>query len=377
MQPILICLFQRGGADGLNMVVPHGDASYYAARPTLAIAAPRSGTSTTAIDLDGFFGLHPALHTLKPIYDARQLAVVHASGASNASRSHFDAQANLERGMTADRSTPSGWLGRHLLATAKTNDSPFRAIGFGALLQASLRGSSAISVRDLTTFTLQATPSELPRILAAHGELYRGDGLLAGTGQQTLAAVALLKKLNPGQYKASDGAHYPQSPYGRALQQVAQLIKADIGLEVACVDIGDWDTHVNQGAAEGELASNLDEFGAGILALYSDLAAYHERLMIVSMSEFGRRVAENGGGGTDHGHGNAMFVLGGGIAGGRVVAEWPGLHTEQLDGPGDLAITTDIRDVLGELAQKRLGNPDLDALFPGYGTFKFRGLLNT
>ncbi|MBC8159587.1 MAG: DUF1501 domain-containing protein [Roseiflexaceae bacterium] len=375
MDHILICLFQRGGADGLNMVVPHGEAAYYAARPAIAIAAPRPGSPATAIELDGFFGLHPALGDLKEIYDARQLAIVHACGSPDATRSHFDAQANLERGLISDHSETRGWLGRHLAATAGTSDSPFRAIGFGALLQPSLRGSAAVAVRDLTQFTLRAKPTDLPRIRAAHGEIYRGEGLLAGAGQQTLAALALLEKLNPGQYKPADGARYPESPYGLALQQIAQLIKADVGLQVACADIGDWDTHVNQGGSEGEFAANLAEFGAGLHALYADLAAYHSRITVVTMSEFGRRLTENGGGGTDHGHGNAMFVMGGGLAGGKVYGSWPGLQAEQLDGPGDLAITTDIRDILGEIAQKRLGNPDLDGLFPGYNAFQFRGLV--
>lgn len=374
MNHILICIFQRGGVDGLNMVVPHGEAAYYAARPEIGIAAPRLGSAATAIDLDGFFGLHPSLGDLKPLYDARQLAAVHACGSPDPTRSHFDAQANIERGLVPTGEA-RGWLGRHLAATATTNDSPFRAVGFGALLQASLRGSSAVAVRDLIQFTLQARPTELPRILVAHNEIYRGAGLLAGAGQQTLAAVELLHKLNPGQYQPTDGARYPQTPYGRALQQIAQLIKADVGLEVACADIGDWDTHVNQGGVQGELAANLAEFGQGIHALYTDLAAYHSRLTIVTMSEFGRRLAENGGGGTDHGHGNALFVLGGAVRGGRVVAEWPGLQPEQLDGPGDLQITTDIRDVLGEIAQKQLGNPDLDGLFPGYGSFRMRGIV--
>jgi uncharacterized protein (DUF1501 family) len=368
---VLICIFQRGGADGLNMVVPHGDAGYYAQRPSLAIGAP--GRDAGAIDLDGFFGLHPSLGALKEIWDARQLAVVHACGSPDPTHSHFDAMDNLERGAPGERSVATGWLGRHLAATQQAGDSPFRAVGFGALLQASLRGGAATALTSLEAFRLQARPPELPRVAAAHGQLYRGSGLLAGAGQQTLAALAIMQKLNPGQYRPSDGARYPDTPYGQALMQIAQLVKADVGLEVACADIGDWDTHVSQGGAEGEMAANLQEFGDGLRALYTDLSASLGRVTIVTMSEFGRRVAENGGGGTDHGHGNAMLVLGGNIAGGRVYGEWPGLAAERLYGPGDLAITTDFRDVLGEIVSKRLGGA-LGEVFPGYAAYSFRGL---
>jgi len=185
-----------------------------------------------------------------------------------------------------------------------------------------------------------------------------------------------MEKLNPASYRPSDGAQYPDSPYGKALMQIAQLVKSDVGLRIACADIGDWDTHVRQGGAEGEMAANLKEFGDGMRALYTDLSASLGRVTIVTMSEFGRRAAENGGGGTDHGHGNAMFVLGGNVAGGKVYGEWPGLQAEQLYGPGDLQVTTDFRDVLGEIVVKRLGNAALGEVFPGYSSFNFGGIAN-
>ena len=370
---ILVCIFQRGGADGLNMVVPHGDGDYYAHRTNLAIPAP--GGAGAAIDLDGFFGLHPSLNALKEIWDAKQLAIVHACGSPDPTHSHFDAMDYMERGTPGQKSVASGWLGRHLAATQSQNDSPFRAVGFGALLQASLRGGAATALTSLEAFKLQAKPLELPKIKAAHGQLYRGSGMLVGAGQQTLQALEIMQKLNPAQYRPSDGAQYPDTPYGQALMQVAQLIKADVGLQVACADIGDWDTHIGQGGAEGEMAANLKEFADGLHALYTDLSASLGRVTIVTMSEFGRRAAENGGGGTDHGHGNAMFVLGGNVVGGKIYGEWPGLHPEQLYGPGDLQVTTDFRDVLGEIVAKRLGNPALGEVFPGYSSFDFRGLV--
>jgi uncharacterized protein (DUF1501 family) len=370
---ILICIFQRGGADGLNMVVPHGDKNYYAHRSSLAIPQPGSGG---AIDLDGFFGLHPGLGALKEIWDAQQLAIVHACGSPDPTHSHFDAMDYMERGTPGQKSIATGWLGRHLAATQDQNDSPLRAIGFGALLQASLRGGAATAITSLEAFKLQAKPLELPNIRAAHGQLYRGSGMLVGAGQQTLKALEMMQKLSPGQYRPSDGAQYPDTPYGKALMQIAQLIKTDVGLQVACADIGDWDTHVGQGGAEGEMAANLKEFADGLRALYTDLSATLGRVTIVTMSEFGRRAAENGGGGTDHGHGNALFVLGGNVRGGKIYGEWPGLHPEQLYGPGDLQVTTDFRDVLGEVVAKRLGSPALGEVFPGHASFNFRGLVD-
>jgi uncharacterized protein (DUF1501 family) len=370
---VLIVIFQRGGADGLNMVVPHGDKDYYAARRDIAI--PQPGSTGAAIDLDGFFGLHPVLDALKEVWNAGQLAVVHACGSPDPTHSHFDAMDYMERGTPGQKNIATGWLGRHLVSTQSANDSPFRAVGFGALLQASLRGGAATALTSLEAFNLQARPLELPKVLAAHGQLYRGSGLLVGSGQQTLAALSIMDKLNPSQYQPSDGAQYPDSPYGKALMQIAQLIKANLGMQIACADIGDWDTHVRQGGADGEMAANLKEFGDGLRALYTDLSASLGRVTLVTMSEFGRRVAQNGGGGTDHGHGNVMFVMGGNVHGGKVYSQWPGLHREQLYGPGDLQITTDFRDVLGELVAKRLGNPALGDLFPGYTSFNFRGIV--
>lgn len=360
---VLICVFQRGGADGLNMVVPHGEAAYYQARPNLAIAQPNQQFG--AIDLDGFFGLHPSLEPFKEIWNAKQLAIVHACGSPDPTHSHFDAMDYMERGTPGQKSDPRGWLGRHLAATQQSNDSPFRAVGFGSLLQASLRGGSATALTSLEAFNLQANRLELPKLRAAHGQLYRGSGMLVGAAQQTFAALEIMQKLNPSQYQPSDGAVYPDSPYGKALKQIAQLIKADLGLEVACADIGDWDTHVNQGGADGEMAANLAEFAAGLRALYTDLSADLGRVTIVTMSEFGRRAAENGGGGTDHGHGNVMFVMGGNVTGG-IYGAWPGLQPEQLYGPGDLAITSDFRDVLAEILQKRLHSQQINQLFPEY-----------
>lgn len=371
---ILICIFLRGGADGLNMVVPHGEAAYYEQRRGLALAAP--GRSNSVIDLDGFFGLHPALEPLHEIWRAGQLAAVHACGSPDPTHSHFDAMDYMERGTPGDKSAAGGWLGRHLAATATGQDSPFRALGFGALLQASLQGGVATAISSLESFAIRTRHLELPKLEAAHGRLYQGSGLVATTGRTTLSALDTVAKLNPGSYRPADGAVYPDTPYGKALKEIALLIKADLGLEIACADIGDWDTHILQGGAEGEMARNLREFADGLRALYTDLSAHLGRLTLVTMSEFGRRVAANGGGGTDHGHGNVMFVMGGNVRGGTIYGDWPGLQREQLYGPGDLAITTDFRDILGEIVSRRMANPALEQVFPGYSSFAFRDLFS-
>jgi uncharacterized protein (DUF1501 family) len=289
---------------------------------------------------------------------------------------------NLERGAPGQKSLTSGWLARHLgqntpTATQPQGEPPFRAVGFGALLQGSLRGGNATAITSLESFTLQARPTDLPRIRAAHGQIYQGQGMLAAIGQQTLAAIETIERITSGgkqRYQPADGARYPATPFGKALMQIAQLTKADVGLEVACADIGDWDTHINQGGADGEMAANLQEFAEGLSALYTDLAEHLGRVTIVTMSEFGRRVAENGGGGTDHGHGNVMFALGGAVQGGKVYGQWPGLAPEQRYGPGDLAITTDFRDVLGELLMQRRGVQSLTEIFPGYTQIQRLGL---
>lgn len=375
---VLICIFQRGGADGLSMVVPHGDRHYYAARPTVAIPKPGGAAGTSTIDLNGYFGLHPALAGLKSIWNAQQLAIVNACGSPDPTHSHFDAMDSMERGTPGIKSGGTGWLGRHLACTHTTTDTPLRAVGFGALLQTALRGGAAISLSDVADYKLHAWDDELPLIRRAHGQLYRGTNMLAGAGQQTLASLDLMERVvrttgNP--YRPSGGAVYPDTDYGRALKQVAQIVKGDAGLQVACVDIGDWDTHSEQGGVQGQLADNLRQFGNGIRALYTDLSAYLGKVTIITMSEFGRRVDENGDG-TDHGHGNVMFVMGGNVRGGKIYGRWPGLAPEQRYGPGDLQVTTDFRDVISEIITKRLKNPALDKVFPNYTPKPALGIVN-
>lgn len=367
---VLLCVFLRGAADALNVIVPHGEDVYYRQRPTLAISRPDAAQvprSFRAIDLDGFFGLHPAMAPLLEIWQAEQLAVIHAVGSQDESRSHFKAMELMERGVDEKTGPTSGWLGRHLASWDTGNHSPLRAVSMGEMVVHSLRGPiPATALRSIADFHLGGDPKAITEMQSALATLYgTGDPLdpFALEAMQTLTAVGAI---DPDNYKPSGDAAYPADEFGMGLRQVAMLLKAEVGLEVACLDVGGWDTHIAQGGSEGLMALLLKSLAEGLNAFYLDLAQQADRLTIIVMSEFGRRVKENGGLGTDHGHGSAMLVLGGNIMGGRVHGEWPGLSRDQLVGPGDLAITTDYRDVLAEIILKRLNNPNLAEIFPEF-----------
>ena len=361
---VLVCIFLRGGMDGISAVIPYGDgADYYDARPTIAV--PESEAS----DLDGYFGLHPALSPLEEIYKEGDLAFVHASGSTDPSRSHFDAMQFMEYGTPGNKTTGTGWIGRHLQSAAWQNESPFRAVGMGAMMQDSLRGPvSPLSLQSIADFHFRGRKSELRRLRQSLAQMYTIEAPADALGTQArlvFETIDLLESINATGYKPANGADYPEGEYGMGLQQVAQLIKADVGLEVACIDLGGWDTHENQGTLEGEFSFLLDELGRGLHAFYTDLGERMNAITVTTMSEFGRRIAENGSSGTDHGHGNVMFLMGGGVNGGQVFADWPTLAPSALD-DGDLAITIDYRDVLAEVVGKRLQNPALDQVFPGH-----------
>jgi uncharacterized protein (DUF1501 family) len=372
---ILVAIFQRGAVDGLNMVVPFGEQNYYALRPSIAIPRP-DGTPNSAIDLDGFFGLHPALAPLKPMFDARHLAIVDAVGSPDPTRSHFDAQDYMESGTPGYKGAADGWLNR-ALPKQPGPASPLRAVSLGDSLARSLRGhNDAVAMRSLNDFQVHDA-----RGAATFESMYEDslDTVLHGTGKETFSAVKLMQSIQKQTYVPANGANYPNGAFGRNLQQIAQLVKANVGVEVAFADIGGWDTHVNEvGVGQpttGQLANNLAQFGQALAAFYQDLGDRMADVTLVTMSEFGRTVKENGDRGTDHGHANVMFVLGGDVRGGQIYGEWPGLKQDQLYDGRDLALTTDFRDVLGELVAKHLGNGDLRSVFPGYEHPKFRGLL--
>jgi uncharacterized protein (DUF1501 family) len=376
----LIAIFQRGAVDGLNMVVPYGERDYYALRPTLAIPAPRAAADdTTAIDLDGFFGLHPSLAPFKPLWDNKRLAIVEAVGSPDNTRSHFDAQDYMESGTPGRKSTEDGWLNRLLQTQPEAKASPFRAVSLTQNMPRTLQGRApALAINNLTDFTIRAGRYS-SSVQGGFEDIY-DEGVtdvLRGTGKETFEAINFLKRVNPSQYKAENGAEYPRGRFGASLLQIAQLIKAEVGLQVAFTETGGWDTHVNQGGARGQLALRLQEFGAGIGALVRDLGARMDDVVIVTMSEFGRTARENGNRGTDHGHANALFVIGNSVQGRAVYGQWPGLRNDQLHEGRDLALTTDFRDVFGELAQKHLGNQNLQAIFPNHAASarKFPGTL--
>jgi uncharacterized protein (DUF1501 family) len=380
----LICLFQRGAADALNVVVPFGEAAYYRLRPSIAIARPTvSAGQTGAIDLDGFFGLHPSLAPMKPLWDQGLLAPVHAVGSPSTTRSHFDAQDYMETGTPDQKGTHDGWLNRYLAVRGTCEagcahtaaQRPFRAVAMTQQTPRILEGPEAtIAMNSLEEFSVRASGPAAERLEA----LYRTGSadVVHAAGGEMFEAVKILRAANPRQYAPRNGASYPASQFGQRLKQIAQLIKADVGLEVAFADVGGWDTHVNQGGATGQLALRLDDFARSIAALVADLGDRMAEVTILTMSEFGRTVRQNGSGGTDHGHASALFVIGGDVKGKKVYGHWPGLEPEQLYEGRDLALTTDFRSVFSEVAAKHLGARKVDVLFPGFvGTREWLGIL--
>ena len=362
----LVVIFQRGAADGLNIVVPHAEPSYYAMRPTINI--PRK----QVLDLDGFFGLHPSLDSLFPLWQQKHLAIVHAAGSTDTTRSHFDAQDYMESGTPGLKATEDGWLNRALHSLPQpTADSQaaFRAIAMGPTLPRILSGSEpAVAVNHISDFGIGGRNPKATPAANTFEAMYEHsvDTVLHGAGQETFDAVKMLKSADPAKYKPAPGANYPQGRFGDSLQQLAQLIKSNLGVQVAFADIGGWDHHVNEGSTQGQLANILREFSQSLFAFWTDLGSLAEETVVVTISEFGRTARENGNRGTDHGHANAMFVMGGPVHGGKVYGRWPGLDAPQLYEGRDLAVTTDFRRVLSEAVYQHLGNRKLEAVFPGF-----------
>ncbi len=373
-----VVIFQRGAADGLNIVVPHAEPSYYAMRPTIAI--PRQ----QVIDLDGFFGLHPAMASFKPLWDQGHLAIVHAAGSPDPTRSHFDAQDYMESGTPGLKATEDGWLNRalrtenvwHGSATRvpgpearATQASPFRAIALGSSLPRMLSGSApAVAVSNVNDFGVGGRNPQAQPLSNTFEAMYDQsvDAVLHGTGQETFDAVKMLKSADSARYTPAPGANYPRGPLGNALRQVAQLMKADLGVEIAFSDVGGWDHHVNEGSVQGQIANRVGDLSQAMSAFWTDMGDLAENTVVVTMSEFGRTARENGNRGTDHGHANVMFIMGGPVRGRRVYGRWPGLAQEHLYEGRDLALTTDFRTVLSEIVARHLGNRNLGGVFPGF-----------
>lgn len=376
----LIAIFQRGAVDGLNMVVPYGERGYYDLRPSIAIPKPDSN-SESVINLDGFFGFHPAMSSLKPLWDSKRMAIVHAAGSPDSTRSHFDAQDYMESATPGRKGTADGWLNRYLVSKTDPERSLFRAVSMTQTMPRAMQGKApTLAISNLADFTIRAGQSSAS-VQGGFEAIYEQtvNDVLGGTGRETFEAVKYLKNVNPAQHRPENGAQYPRTPFGNALLQIAQLIKSGVGLEVAFTDTPgmNWDTHVNEGNARGQLGNLLQQFSNGINALHTDLGQRMDDVVILTMSEFGRTVRENGNRGTDHGHANAMFVIGNAVHGGKVYGQWPGLKSDQLYEGRDLALTTDFRDVFGEVASKHLGTQNLQTVFPGYAISeaKFKGFL--
>ncbi|MCP5110003.1 MAG: DUF1501 domain-containing protein [bacterium] len=354
---ILVAIFQRGACDGLNVVVPHAEERYYTLRPNLAI--PKPGATGGALDLDGHFGLHPALASLKKLYDEGQLAIVDAVGSPDPTRSHFDAQDYMESGTPGRKGTAGGWLNR-VLPLSQGDEPPVRAVAMGKRLPRALRGANAaIAVNDLRSFGVRGPAAGVFENMYSESL----DTELRGTASDTFEAVRILKSIQRQPYRPANGAKYPAGRLGPRLEQIARLIKGDVGLEVAFADMGGWDHHTNEAP---QLNNLLRHFSDSLAAFHLDLGDRIEDIVLVTMSEFGRTAKENGNRGTDHGHGNFMFVAGGGVRGGNIYGKWPGLEPEQLYEGRDLAVTTDFRDVLAELVTKHLDNQNTASIFPGY-----------
>jgi uncharacterized protein (DUF1501 family) len=359
---LLIAIFQRGAVDGLNMVVPYGEADYYRVRRSIAI--PRPGSANGAIDLDGFFGLHPGLAPLKPYWDNRSLAIVHACGSPDATRSHFDAQDYMETATPGVKSTRDGWLNRYL-QNADAERNPLRGVAITRQMPRSLQGTApSLALGNVSDFRLRGDMTAQRQIES----VYANDAVLGGAAAEAFEAMRVLRSSSTAAYRPAAGVSYPRSPFGQAMQEIARLAKADVGLEIAFAESNNWDHHVNEGAATGQIAGRLSDLAGGLAALAADLGERLSDTVILTMSEFGRAVAENGNGGTDHGHGNAMMIVGGPVRGGQVYGQWPGLEENDRFEGRDLAVTTDFRAVFSEIVSRHLGGSaaTLGRVFPGF-----------
>ena len=367
---VIVSIFQRGGADGLSMCVPFGDANYYASRSTIAVPRPDATSANRAIALDNFFGFPQAMAGLVPAFQAQDLLVVHATGQLNVSRSHFDAQRYMEVGKPIDPTLVTGWLGRHLasMPPARTT-APLRGLGLASGLQKTLVGApKTLPIADPTNYNVSGSTTTQPQRLAfLQGDYAAADPTLGAPALDAVNTVALLKTVNFTGYVPANRAVYPNSSFGRALRSLAVLIKSDVGIEAAQVDIGGWDTHAAEDPLAGSMYRTMLDYSNSLAAFYADVIASGYNVTLVSVSEFGRNVRENASAGTDHGRGTTMFAMGKGVAGGRVLTvNWPGLARENLESGQDLKVTVDYRDILAEIVQNRLGNTNLGFVFPSW-----------
>jgi uncharacterized protein (DUF1501 family) len=367
---VLVCISLRGGTDGLNMVVPVADNYYYYLRPRIKILEPGWRSTKSGKDLNGYFAFHPSLAPLTPLYQDGSLAIVHAVGLPSDSHSHIEAQKNLERGTVDASLETTGWLARHLASEKSDAASPLRAVGFGPILPGLLNGyETPAAFQSLNGFRSNGRGQDQLIFQNYLQTLYTGSGQNLGLPQainETQLVLNTLDKLDLFDFSSSRYVDYPQTSFGKSLAETYELLNADLGVEVICLEMGGWDTHADEGSIRGNMSRLLDELSQGLVTFTADMGARMKNVLILTMSEFGRRAYENASHGTDHGHGNVMFLLGGGVAGGKVYGKYPTLAPDKLYGPGDLAATTDYRDIFAEVVRKWLGNPNPASLFPNY-----------
>ena len=362
----LVCVFLRGGADTLNLVVPYGDDHYYKLRPTLSVLAP-SNNVDAGVRLDDFYAFHPMLRALYPLFAEGRLGIVQAVGSDNPSGSHFEAQDQMEHGEAYGVQIGGGWLGRYMRTRSRAM-TPLSAVSIGPTVPESLRGApSASAIHSVDEIQIRNNSGDPHAVSAALSEMYGAEvGLLTQPGRATLDLLTRVEALRGTGYKPEGGADYPGDDFGLGLREIARLIKANMGLEVACIDLGGWDTHFFQGTTSGLQAGSIDELARGLAAFDTDLRSYRSQVTTVVLTEFGRRVYENGSLGTDHGRGFALMAIGEKIDGGRVIGEWPGLIEENGEGPGGLQIRSDYRSVLSELLVGVMGCHSVDKVFPDF-----------
>jgi uncharacterized protein (DUF1501 family) len=367
---VLVCVFQRGAMDGLMAVTPFTDQYLKAARPTLFMSAAKGGSNNPLIDLDGRFGLHPGFKSFEPFFREKRLAIVHGMGSPNTTRSHFDAQDYMESGTPFNKGTASGWLNR-AVGLLGHDATPFRAVSLTSSMPRSFYGDHpSVAISNLQDFAIQMKGNPMGANVAAKSfeDLYDNttSGLLKETGKESFDAVKMLQKADTKNYRPEFNAVYPTTALGNALKQIAQLIKMDVGLEVAFAESGGWDTHFNQGTEAGVFARNAADLSNSITAFWTDMSAYQDDLTLMSMTEFGRTVKQNGTGGTDHGRASCNFILGHDVNGGIVHGKMNPLAIENLEDGRDLAVTTDFRSVFSEVADKHLKINDDRVLFPDW-----------
>lgn len=367
----LVCIFQRGAMDGLMAVTPFTDQYLKAARPTLFMSPVKAGEKRPLFDLDGKFGLHPAMSKFQSVFKDGRLGIVHGIGSPNNTRSHFDAQDYMESGTPFKKGTPSGWLNRASGLLGHDAATPFQSVSLTSSLPRSFYGDSpAVAINNLQDFNIQmrGNPSGANMAAKSFEDLYdqTAQGLLKDTGKDSFEAMNMLKKMDTKNYKPSNSAQYPNTALGNSLKQIAQLIKMDVGLEVAFAESGGWDTHFNQGTDTGIFARNVNDLSESMMAFWNDMGTMQDDVTIMTMTEFGRTVKQNGTGGTDHGRASCNFILGNDVVGGKVHGKMEELAKENLEDGRDLAVTTDFRSVFSEVAEKHLGINNNHVLFPDW-----------